>query len=152
MRPFSAPEVQPADGYLYDLSALVCHHGNSVDTGHYTAFCKDAERSGLPRVHAPDVALAGFTPMLLVTSPTIGCFGRLCWFPFGPQMCGSYSTTRRSRCAATHGPCCQPRRTCCCTPARHCPAASFCNMRVPRDAHHCVFLYGHTTAVIGPHA
>lgn len=45
MRPFSAPEVQPADGYLYDLSALVCHHGNSVDTGHYTAFCKDAERN-----------------------------------------------------------------------------------------------------------
>lgn len=31
-------------GCVYDLVALVCHHGKGIDTGHYTTYCKDVQR------------------------------------------------------------------------------------------------------------
>ena len=39
----------PTGSVLYDLASVVCHHGVGVDTGHYTAYCKDNEH-GASRV------------------------------------------------------------------------------------------------------
>ena len=42
-----------AGSIMYDLVSVVCHHGRGVDTGHYTAYCRDAERGTVSVLSVP---------------------------------------------------------------------------------------------------
>ncbi|KAJ1362129.1 hypothetical protein KIN20_021556 [Parelaphostrongylus tenuis] len=36
--------LKPSDGPVYSLSAVICHHGDSLLSGHYSTFALDATR------------------------------------------------------------------------------------------------------------
>ena len=47
MSPYSTNEAvdKVGSGGVYELVGVVNHHGQSMDKGHYTSFCRDADRT-----------------------------------------------------------------------------------------------------------
>jgi len=54
LKPFCHKDLQ-ADSYLYQLSAVVMHHGRGFGSGHYTAYCWNEEADSW--VHCNDAKM-----------------------------------------------------------------------------------------------
>jgi ubiquitin carboxyl-terminal hydrolase 22/27/51 len=61
LTPLSAPQMRDA---MYDLAAVVSHHGDSVDGGHFTAFVHSAAEEGTDPVEDGVAAAVATSPWL----------------------------------------------------------------------------------------